>query len=324
MFLFVLVFLPLPAFAATFDMQLDPASITFVPSPVVIGQPTKIYASISNVGDADVEGVVVFYDNGTFIASKAFSARASATRPEDVWVAWTPKTAGSHAIKVSVVNDAEYRDAAPVNNEREQTVITDYDTDRDGILDAEDADIDGEGLTNDEERGRGTDPKKWDTDGDGVNDKDDAYPLDASRSEKEIVKPLVVEQKTTTSAQSAPPPTPKREVKGTVDTKTPSTSLQKTTTASTPAEKTSASQSTSTEEVATAESTSTGSESTGTVMMVDVDTSDVPSSSTHDGRRTTDDAESDHLLWWLWGLSGITILTALGFFWMARQHREEG
>ncbi|MEJ2690416.1 MAG: thrombospondin type 3 repeat-containing protein [Deltaproteobacteria bacterium] len=52
------------------------------------------------------------------------------------------------------------------------------DTDQDGLGDACDADIDGDGLTNSEEYDLGTDPLLADTDGDGVIDGFDGYPLD--------------------------------------------------------------------------------------------------------------------------------------------------
>jgi len=51
------------------------------------------------------------------------------------------------------------------------------DTDSDGIGDACDNDIDNDGLTNDQEAQKGTDPKNPDTDGDGIIDGVDACPL---------------------------------------------------------------------------------------------------------------------------------------------------
>jgi hypothetical protein len=56
------------------------------------------------------------------------------------------------------------------------------DTDHDGICNNADTDDDNDGLTEAEEITKGTDPLKVDTDGDGVNDKEDAFPLDPSRS----------------------------------------------------------------------------------------------------------------------------------------------
>jgi len=54
------------------------------------------------------------------------------------------------------------------------------DTDHDGIGNNRDTDDDNDGWTDVEEQKLGTDPLKWDTDGDGKNDKEDAFPLDAS------------------------------------------------------------------------------------------------------------------------------------------------
>jgi hypothetical protein len=51
------------------------------------------------------------------------------------------------------------------------------DLDRDGIPDRDDPDIDGDGLTNDQEIALGTDPRNPDTDGDGLPDGSDPRPL---------------------------------------------------------------------------------------------------------------------------------------------------
>lgn len=50
-------------------------------------------------------------------------------------------------------------------------------------------DSDGDGLSNDSESSLGTDPFDGDTDGDGVNDRDDAYPLDITRTEFNVEAP---------------------------------------------------------------------------------------------------------------------------------------
>ncbi|MGB1343494.1 MAG: hypothetical protein ACPHAN_08615 [Pseudomonadales bacterium] len=56
------------------------------------------------------------------------------------------------------------------------------DLDQDASGDVCDADIDGDGLTNDDELAAGTDPRLADSDGDGVLDDQDLFPVDASES----------------------------------------------------------------------------------------------------------------------------------------------
>jgi hypothetical protein len=76
------------------------------------------------------------------------------------------------------------------NNPTDSQVFPGPDTDGDGISDLVDSDIDNDGLYNTEEEKLGTDPKKRDTDGDGVNDKEDLYPLDASKWKSEEIKEI--------------------------------------------------------------------------------------------------------------------------------------
>ena len=62
------------------------------------------------------------------------------------------------------------------------------DTDRDGLGDNTDPDDDNDGLSDEQEKTKGTDPKRQDTDGDGVIDSRDFYPLDPKRSVEEKAK----------------------------------------------------------------------------------------------------------------------------------------
>lgn len=82
------------------------------------------------------------------------------------------------------------------------------DTDHDGLGDNADIDDDNDGWSDAEELAKGTDPLRADTDGDGVLDPQDAYPLDASKSqvERNIFQPPAENQ-------------PKTEAKSTIDNK---------------------------------------------------------------------------------------------------------
>jgi len=78
--------------------------------------------------------------------------------------------------------DRDNTDPAPLNPK----VFSVPDGDKDKIPDALDSDWDNDGLYNNEEAVLGTNPRKFDTDGDGVGDKQDAFPLDPSRWEREL------------------------------------------------------------------------------------------------------------------------------------------
>lgn len=78
--------------------------------------------------------------------------------------------------------DGDGEDPAPLDSQ----IFNGPDTDKDGISDKVDSDIDNDGLYNWEEEKTGTNPAKYDTDGDGVSDKEDAYPIDGRKWKKEL------------------------------------------------------------------------------------------------------------------------------------------
>ena len=189
--------------AAFYDVAIEAADISFSPPELIIGTNTRIYATIANVGQRDVEGAVRFYEGENLIGSKPFSVRA-AVRPEDAWVSWTPLSYGATTIRVVVENDDAFADGVPANNSATLSVFVDRDTDRDGVPDREDDDQDNDLILNTDELTRGTDPLRADTDGDGVNDRTDAYPLDPRRS---VVPPPAPRSTPTPTASTARRPT---------------------------------------------------------------------------------------------------------------------
>ncbi len=191
--------------AALYDASISSGDISFSPEELILGDATRIYATISNAGDRDVEGTVRFYDNDTLIGAKPFSIRAN-LRPEDAWVRWSPQVYGSHTIRVVVDNDPAFTDGTPGNNTVTVTAFVDRDTDRDGVPDQQDEDRDNDTILNRDEVTRGTDPFNRDTDGDGVDDAKDVFPLDSRRS---VTPPPVP---TSTARVVAPVPTRPRVV----------------------------------------------------------------------------------------------------------------
>jgi hypothetical protein len=202
-------------FAAFYDVSIGAGDVSFSPAELILGTPTRIYATISNRGERDVEGEVRFYDNDVLIGAKPFSVRAN-VRPEDAWVRWTPQGYGAHAIRVVVDNDPAFTDANPDNNRVTVSAFIDRDTDGDGVPDAQDEDRDNDTILNQDEITRGTDPLKQDTDGDGVLDAKDVFPLDPKRSvapppvassTPRVIAPAPVRRQATASPTAVPPTT---------------------------------------------------------------------------------------------------------------------
>jgi len=163
------------SFAKT-DLSISDSDITFSKSEIFSGDTVRIYARVFNAGDNDVLGHVVFLNGNKKIADPQIVSLKPNTY-DDVFIDWKP-TAGTYNIEAKIM-EVNPKDDNLGNNETTKTnVFVDKDTDGDNIGDNEDADIDGDGLTNDEEKTAGTNPLIIDSDSDKVNDKIDAFPLD--------------------------------------------------------------------------------------------------------------------------------------------------
>lgn len=220
---------PITAIAvARFDASIDADNISLAKGQHATElQAIRVYATITNVGSEDIEGLVRFFDNEQFIGGKVFSLRAG-TRPEDAWVLWTPKTSGEHTIRVEIANDAEFPDATPTNNAASTIFAVHQDLDKDGIANEYDEDIDGDTVSNTQENANKTNLYKVDTDEDGVNDATDAYPLDPTRQRTPPPTPpsSTPEPTPTTTPTPAPTPRPAPAKTTPVTTKTIAPSVQ--------------------------------------------------------------------------------------------------
>ena len=199
------------ASAVFYDVSVSANDVSFAPQDLIVGMGTKIYATVSNNGERDVEGTVRFYDGDALIGAKLFSVRAG-TRPEDAWVNWTPQVYGDHTLRVVVDNDGAFMDAVPANNAVALPIFVDRDTDKDGVPDRSDDDRDNDLVLNVDEARLGTDPLKADTDGDGVNDRLDVFPLDPLRSKAPtpVAAPLKIVTPPVAAAKGATPSVPAR------------------------------------------------------------------------------------------------------------------
>ncbi len=252
LFIFAGMLLATPSWAALYDLQLSSEDIVLQPRYPIAKQPVRIYATVQNLGERDTEATIEFFDGERKIGSKFVSVRTGG-RPDEVWLEWTPMSEGDHLLRVRLVSDSDtpdedlsngtatfevyadrdtdedtYPDRVDQDDDNDGTLdVNDQfpldprrqkDTDNDGIDDKEDNDIDNDGLTNAQEREVGTDPLRRDTDGDGVGDKDDVYPLDRTRSAREVPKPVVTPPVPTPTAATKPavPPTNGKNTTATV------------------------------------------------------------------------------------------------------------
>lgn len=126
-----------------------------------VDTPARIYVALRNNTEHDLTADVIFSDNGASIETKSISALPG--RLVEAWSDWTP-TYGEHAISATLTNikihvigeDPETADL--VSSLAEDLVFVDYDTDSDGIGNAEDSDDDGDGISDETEGKNGTDP----------------------------------------------------------------------------------------------------------------------------------------------------------------------
>lgn len=139
------------------------------------GDTVRVYTIVFNGSTYRLEGVVEFYDNDILIGSKSFALPGEG-RVHDVWVDWVPKE-GKHVVTarmaktVAVFPDGKKYPVAvgsvsTGNSER----LVDFDTDHDAVGNKEDADDDGDSVSDIDEVKNGTDPLKKDTDGNGTPD----------------------------------------------------------------------------------------------------------------------------------------------------------
>ncbi len=128
---------------------------------ILEGVPVRVYAALRNNTPHDLIGTVRFMDNGKRIGSAPVSALSG--RLVETWIDWTP-TAGEHALSVSL-SDAElhviggetiHADVASIIVE--DTLLADTDTDTDGLGNTRDTDDENDGISDEDEIARGSNP----------------------------------------------------------------------------------------------------------------------------------------------------------------------
>lgn len=188
-------------FAATGpDLSISANSIRFSSDKLYVGDDIRIYATVKNLGETDAVAQVVFYQGGIEVGTSQTISVIADGAGDDVFVDFTVPN-GSFNIR-AVVLSVEPRDTNDGNNSATTPLYRPIaDEDRDGVEDEDDNCVEDENADQSDidHDGKG-DVCDADMDGDGVPNANDKYPTDSARSADSAPKAPVKE-------------TPKEEVK---------------------------------------------------------------------------------------------------------------
>ena len=218
------IVLPSVALAAP-DMSISANDIRFSETTLVSGEDVRIYATVKNIGDADITAYVLFYQGNVPIGQSQVVSTKAGGENDEVWVDYTipygsfnirAQIKGSNPQDLNVSNDVAVSNLfTPITDGDGDGVADDedncidvsnadqVDTDNDGSGDACDTDDDNDSLSDDEELSLGSDPLDVDSDGDGVTDGSDYDPTDPTVTVKpdpvvagETDEPVLLAQET--------------------------------------------------------------------------------------------------------------------------------
>jgi hypothetical protein len=164
-------FLLISSALAAGDLGLYEDGVWFSDDYFLEGKTVRIWSSVKNHSDEDLLGSVRYSNQfSTIGGDQAVSALSE--KSDEVFIDWAPPSPGYYTLSVVVFPWDPVGDETG-NNAVVKQIFVESDTDRDGIADPIDDDIDGDGVINDDDLFP-EDGSEWeDTDGDGTGDQAD-------------------------------------------------------------------------------------------------------------------------------------------------------
>lgn len=160
--IFSCFFLLIPSWSHAEDLNAGFVQGLWYSSETVFADtPTRIYVAFRNNTPHDLTGIVRFTDNEKRIGTSNVSALSG--RLVEAWVDWSP-TYGEHKLVVSLGNAEVHvvgegsKPATLADITVEETLTVDYDTDKDFTGNKTDTDDDNDGVSDTDEKTRGSDP----------------------------------------------------------------------------------------------------------------------------------------------------------------------
>jgi hypothetical protein len=137
----------------------------YADTEIFADRPTRVYVAFRNNTDDDLTGTVEFFVNDTSIGSS--NIRVLKGRVVEAWTDWTPAY-GNQEVRATITNVVLHKIGGATTSVQIADVlatdarVVDRDTDNDQIGDERDTDDDNDGVSDADERLRGTDPTKPD------------------------------------------------------------------------------------------------------------------------------------------------------------------
>jgi hypothetical protein len=163
LFSLVLLFLAIPlcvSYAQEFNAGIV-QGLWYSQDTVFAGDTVRIYVAIRNNTGSDLSGTVEFFDGDKRLERK--NVQALDGRIIESWADWTP-TYGTHTLSANLARTELHKvgsstQAVEVTSAlAEDVLFVDYDTDKDTIGNEDDADDDGDKISDAQEKQNGTDP----------------------------------------------------------------------------------------------------------------------------------------------------------------------